>query len=116
MRLEDFKFGRIRIDGVTYKHDVVIQRGHVRKRRKKPSKRYRDLFGHTPVSVDEAIPWRCRQLIIGTGESGALPVMEEVKLEAKRRHVELVIQPTAQAIETLKRNEEGTCAILHVTC
>jgi hypothetical protein len=36
MRFEDFTFGSIRIDGVTYEHDVVIDRGQVRKRKKKP--------------------------------------------------------------------------------
>lgn len=115
MRFQGFEFGQIRIDGVTYEHDVVIDRGQIRKRWKKPSKKYRDSFGHTPVSIDEDIPWRCRRLVIGTGE-GALPVMDEVKREARRRHVKLVIQPTARAISTLKQGQEGTSAILHVTC
>jgi hypothetical protein len=30
------------------------------------SKKFRDEFGHTPVSVEEKIPWRCKRLIIGT--------------------------------------------------
>ena len=42
MRFEKFSFGSIRIDGVTYQHDVVIDRGDVRKRKKKPSKKYRE--------------------------------------------------------------------------
>ena len=42
--------------------------------------------------------------------------MTEVKREAERRKVELVIVPTAAAIEELRRNTEGTNAILHVTC
>jgi hypothetical protein len=36
MRFEEFSFGSIRIDGVSYDHDVVIDRGEVRKRKKKP--------------------------------------------------------------------------------
>jgi hypothetical protein len=40
MRFEAFSFGSIRIDGTTYEHDVVIDHGQVRKRRKKPSKRF----------------------------------------------------------------------------
>jgi hypothetical protein len=40
--------GSIRIDGVTYEHDVVIVRGRVRKRKKKSSKPFRGAFGHTP--------------------------------------------------------------------
>ena len=86
MRLQKFSFGSIRIDGVTYEHDVVIDRGDVRKRRKKPSKKFREEFGHTPVSVEEKIPWQCRRLIIGTG-TGALPVMDDVKRpNAARSH------------------------------
>jgi hypothetical protein len=117
MRFETFSFGKIRIDGVTYEHDVVIDRGKVRKRRKKPSKKYRQEFGHTPVSVDEKIPWHCKTLVIGTGE-GALPVMNEVKREARKRKVELVVVPTAEAILILRRRRRlaDTSAILHVTC
>ena len=115
MRFESFSFGSIRIDGSTYDHDVVIDRGEVRKREKKPSKKFRDTFGHTPLSIDERIPWQCRRLVIGTG-TGALPVMEQVQREAQRREIELVIVPTARAIELLKQEAADTNAILHVTC
>jgi len=115
MHFEEFSFGSIRIDGVGYEHDVVIDRGKVRKRKKKASKKFRDLFGHTPLSVEEEIPWKCRRLVIGTG-GGALPVMQEVKLEAKRRKVDLLVLPTEQAIDVLKEVPAETNAILHVTC
>lgn len=117
MRFEAFSFGTIRIDGTTYEHDVVIDHGQVRKRKKGPSKKFRDAFGHTPLSIEETIPWRnCRRLVIGTGATGALPIMEEVKDEARRRKVILVILPTAEAIEELKQNPAETNAILHLTC
>jgi hypothetical protein len=115
MRFQKFSFGSIRIDGMTYEHDVVIDRGSVRRRKKKPSKKFRDQFGHTPVSVEEDLPWQCRRLIIGTG-TGALPVMDAVKREAVRRKIELLVLPTADAIETLEEHPAETNAILHVTC
>jgi len=115
MRFQDFSFGAIRIDGTTHEHDVVIDRGTVRKRKKKASKQFRDAFGHTPLSVEEKIPWKCRRLVIGTG-TGALPVMKEVKREAMRRKVKLLILPTAEAIKELKQKPDETNAILHVTC
>src|SRR5215510_7755354 len=90
MRFEKFSFGSIRVDRVTYEHDVVIDRGEVRKRKKKPSKKFRELFGHTPVSIEEKIPWQCRRLIVGT-RTGRLPVMEEVKTEARRRKIALLV-------------------------
>jgi hypothetical protein len=116
MHIERFTFGSLRIDGVAYRQDVVIDRGKTRKRRKKPSKQFRDAFGHTPLSIVERIPWNCRRLVVGTGAQGALPVMDEVRREATHRNVELLILPTAQAIEALRMESEDSNAILHVTC
>jgi len=116
MRIDRFTFGSVRIDGETYTHDVVIDRGRLRKRKKKPSKPFRDEFGHTPLSVEEDIPWICRRLVVGTGADGALPVMEEVKRTAARRKVELLILPTSEAIRELQAGWNETNAILHVTC
>src|ERR1700736_5756016 len=110
MHFEAYSFGSIRIDGKTYEHDVVIDRGHIGKRKKKPSKKFRDAFGHTPLSVGEDIPWKCRRLVIGTG-TGALPVMEEVKREAQRRKIRLAILPTTEAIKALQENPDETNAI-----
>ena len=74
MRFRDFRFGSLQIDDTIYGHDVVVDRGKIRKRDKKPSKKFREAFGHTPLSFEEEMPWRCRRLMICTG-SGALPVL-----------------------------------------
>jgi len=116
MRIDQFRFGSVRIDGTTYEHDVVIDRGRVRKRKKKPSKPFRDAFGHTPLSVQEDIPWDCGRLVVGTGAEGALPVMDEVRQEAAGREVELVTVPTREAIRAFEAEPRETNVILHVTC
>jgi len=115
MRFEAFSFGSICIDGTTYEYDVVIDRGRIRKRKKKPSRRFRDRFGHTPLSIEEDIPWKCRRLVIGTG-TGVLPVMKEVNREAHPRKIKLQILPRAETIKTLEQHAERTNAILHLTC
>ena len=116
MRFKHFAFGVINIDGVTYEHDVVVDRGEIRRREKKASKKFRETFGHTPLSLDENIPWKCMRLVIGTGAYGRLPVMDDVKREAKGRRVELVVLPTAEAIEVLQKHPKKTNAVLHLTC
>ena len=67
-------FGLIEIGGRRFAHDVVLEGGAVRRRKKAASKAHRDRYGHTPLSPDEAIPWSARLLIIGTGVSGRLPI------------------------------------------
>ena len=116
MRIDGFAFGTIRIDGEVHTHDVVLDAGRARRRTKGPSKPFRDAYGHTPLSADEDIPWACRRLVVGTGATGALPIMDEVRQEAARRSVELVALPTAEAIDALRREPKETNAILHLTC
>ena len=93
----------------------MIDLGHIASAKKKPSKKLRAAFGHTPPSIEEDIPWKCRRLAIDTGTS-VMPVMEEVKREAHRRKIRLAISPTTEAINALQENPDGINAILHVTC
>ena len=116
MRFDNFSFGSLQIDDSTYEHDVVIERGEIRDRKKKASKKFRNDFGHTPLSIAEDLPWKCRRRVIGTGAYGRMPVMEEVEREARRHKVKLLILPTMQAIEIFQEEPEDTNAILHVSC
>jgi hypothetical protein len=56
MKARLVKFGEIEGEGERYTHDVVVDGGKVRKRRKGPSKQFREKFGHTPPSAGEKIP------------------------------------------------------------
>jgi hypothetical protein len=117
MKARSIGFGIVEIDGERYERDVVIERGKVRKRRKKASRPLRDRYGHTPLSMLEPIPWGCRRLIVGIGMDGMLPIEDEVRAEAARRGVELVAVPTPEACGLLSASDlDVTAAILHVTC
>jgi hypothetical protein len=110
-------FGAIEVDGRRYEHDVAIEGGRVRQRKKKPSKRFRNRFGHTPLSAEEDLPWGGSRLIIGTGAYGSLPIMAEVVEEASRRGVDLAALPTEDACELIASlDEREVYAVLHVTC
>src|SRR6516165_1646580 len=117
MRARLVKFGEIEVEGKRYTHDVVIDGGKVRKRKKGPSKQFHETSGPTPLSVGEEIPWGGKRLIIGTGAHGALPVMDEVLTEAKRRGIEVTSGPTSEICELLEEVKKGQAyAILHCTC
>ena len=79
MKLDWSDLARSRARERATTHDVVIDDGKVRKRKKGSSKEFREKFGHTPLSPEEEIPWGGKQLMVGTGTHGALPIMNEVR-------------------------------------
>jgi hypothetical protein len=111
-------FGRVELDGQTYDHDIVIDRGTVRTRHKKPSKAYRDRYGHTPLSAEEDLPWHGSRLIIGTGTYKALPVMQNVFETARDKGVELIQVSTPKACDMISaiEKDEQINVLLHLTC
>lgn len=110
-------FGQIVVDGTRYDHDIIIEGDEVRPRDKGPSKSLKSRHGHTPLSVAEDIPWSKPRLIIGSGYSGRLPVLPEVTGEGKRRNVDVVVMPTAKAVNLLTEiDQPDVNAVLHVTC
>ena len=110
-------FGEITVNAEVLTHDVVIEKGKVRRRQKGPSRKLRAKYGHTPLTPQEEIPWDCKTLVIGTGMHGRLPIVEEFKEEAKRRGVELIILKTKEAVEYFNKNvSKDLNAILHITC
>jgi hypothetical protein len=95
MKARLVKFGEIEVDGKRYTDDVVINSGKVRKRKKGPSKQFREKFGHTPLSAEE----------------------DEVLAEAKRRGIEVIAAPTLEVCQLLEEVKKGQAyAILHCTC
>jgi hypothetical protein len=117
MQVRLTRFGSIEVDGLEYDHDLVIDRGKVRKRKKSPSKPYRAEFGHTPLSAAEDLPWDGHRLIIGTGAYGSLPIAPDVIAEADHRGVDLEAMPTEKACQLISTLDAGEVhAVLHVTC
>jgi len=117
MHVDAYEFGRITIDGVPYDHDLVVENGVVRKRKKGPSKPRKAEFGHTPLTADEDIPWRAKRLWIGTGAHGSLPVASDVREEARRRGIELLEKPTPELVRLINAGlPPKTNLVLHVTC
>ena len=113
MDIEYPAFGTIVVEGTRFDHDLVIEDGLIRARDKSPSKTIKAGAGHTPLSAAEDIPWSKTQLVIGSGYSGRLPVMSEVRDE----EVEMLVMPTADACSLLRRLDSSEAnAILHVTC
>lgn len=111
-------FGWIEIGGNRYEHDVVIHTdGRVLKRKKKPSKKYRQEYGHTPLSEDELGFLDDEQpdiVYAGLGQDGALPVTPRAGSLIAQFHG--IMKPTPEILPLLEEEKRKFVAVLHVTC
>ncbi len=117
MKIEKLSFGTIEIDGKTFTEDIVINKGKISLRDKSVSRKYKPKFGHTPLTIEENIPWDCKTLIIGTGFYRAMPITKEVFEEAEKRNVKILPVNTQDIVSMLKQiNLKETNFIIHLTC
>lgn len=117
MVVKSVSFGKIKVNGKLYEHDIKIDGTEVSKRSKKASKPFKSEYGHTPLTHLEDIPWDCDTLVIGKGMSGRLPITDEFKEMAKEKGVKLIIKKTPEAAKYYSDHwNENTNAVFHVTC
>lgn len=111
-------FGWIEINKIRYEHDVVIHAdGRVSKRKKKASKKYRDRYGHTPLSKEELdfLAGEKPDIVyVGLGQYGDLPVTPGTGDLIASFHGILV--PTPEILPVIEKETRKFVAVLHVTC
>jgi hypothetical protein len=111
-------FGTITIDGEVYERDVIIRPdGKVKKRKKKLSKA---VYGtsHT-ISLDEAKYVHEKgvdRLIVGAGQYGMVHLSDEAAEYLARKHCEVDLLPTKEAIEVWNEAKGNVIGLFHVTC
>jgi hypothetical protein len=112
------KYGWVEIDGVRYDHDVIIHADRaVTKRSKKKSRKFKTLFGHTPLSDHDLLflqKEKAEIIFIGTGQFGDLPITTEAR--AILSTVEAIIRPTPDIISMLEEEHRPFAAVIHVSC
>lgn len=97
---------------------IIHTGGEVGKQKKKKiSKHLGQEYGHTPLSEDECAfleRERPRVVFIGTGQHGALPLIEGARQILAG--LPTVIGPTPEIIREMEQERRPFAAILHVTC
>jgi hypothetical protein len=115
VRIDRFRFGSVRIDGVHYSEDLVILGGVVH------SPWWRTAGGHVfaPNDLANVIEAAPEVVCLGTGAVGMVKV-EEATIEAFRKAgTRVVIDRTGAVVEIFNRLvAEGreVAAALHLTC
>jgi hypothetical protein len=118
MRIEGSEFGKITIDGRTYEHDVIIRlSGDVEKRRKKLSKRqYGTSHMISKAEAKFAFEKGCDVVIVGSGHQGNVQLSPEARDFFEKKHCDVILQPTPEAIRTFKQSKAHKIGLIHVTC
>ncbi|MCP4229648.1 MAG: hypothetical protein GY771_05825 [bacterium] len=114
MKIEEYKFGYIRVGGEEYRRDLIIL----------PERIIPDWWreeGHKLSLVDlrEVIEYKPEALVIGTGANGVMSVPRDVPDTLKSECIEVIMTKTGGAVTEYNRLlDEGrrVAAALHLTC
>jgi hypothetical protein len=112
LRLSDYSFGRIVVEGEEQTRDLIVLPDRVVTnwwRREGHSLKLEDL-----AEVEEELP---EKLILGTGAHGQLKPPQAVLDELARRGVDVEVLHTGDAVRRYgELDERRTAAALHLTC
>ncbi len=114
MEIEDYRFGRIRIEGREYTSDVIVTPEAVRDgwwRRE----------GHRlhAEDLDAVLAARPQAVVVGTGYYGRMAVPEATRRLLEARGIRVVLAPTGEAVarfNAMQREYARVVAALHLTC
>lgn len=114
MKVEAYKFGYVRIEGVEYKCDVIVF----------PEKVLSDWWreeGHNLSLNDlaEVLEYGPETLVIGTGAHGAMKVPKSLTNELESRGIDVLVVKTDVAVNKLNEltaSGRRAVAALHLTC
>jgi hypothetical protein len=113
--IDDYRFGRICVDGVVYTDDLILLADRV------CSPWWREAGGHVFAVSDlgqvlEAAP---KAVVLGTGCYGRVRVPEETLGALRGTGAEVVVVVTGRAVDEYNRRAgagEKVVAALHLTC
>jgi hypothetical protein len=111
-RIEDYRFGRVVVDGAEQIRDVIVLPGRV-------VPNWWRQEGHALVLADleqvlEELPER---LVVGTGADGRMRPDPDCVRRLEERGIVVEALPTDQAVRRYgELNNDHTAAALHLTC
>lgn len=111
--IDFYGFGLIVVDGKEYSSDIIIFPDKIK------SEWWRKR-GHELCLEDiaDVLDQKPEVLVVGTGASGVMKVLPEVKKAAQARGIKLITEPTDKACNTyneLSRSQKVVAAF-HLTC
>jgi hypothetical protein len=111
--IDEFRFGKITINGMTYQKDLIIFPDHIM------TNWWRET-GHSLVMNDlrEVIAFQPQLLIIGIGVFGRMTIPKDTYESLYSKGIEVVAYKTEAACKIYNQRQGEGCivAALHLTC
>lgn len=113
MKIDDYRFGRVVIDGKIYKEDLIILPGGI-------FSTWWRKHGHSlgPEDLDVVVQAHPEVFIIGKGQLSLLRILPETLEFLKSHGIELIAEGTRKACalyNELSKTKRVACG-LHLTC
>jgi len=112
MKIESYDFGKIKIDGKEYTHDMILHQGKI-------SPWWQQQSHWVGVSdLGEIIERKPKTVIFGIGYSGVMEVPQETKTYLEKLGIEVIVEQTKKACDTFNElsGKQEVVAALHLTC
>lgn len=111
MKIEEISFGSIKIDGITYKNDIIITpKGIIPNWWRKEGHK---VFWEDLSSLNfEGIKY----LIIGTGWSEALKIQDDLKEKMLELGIKIISKNTSKVLKEYENFKNSGILALHLTC
>ena len=113
MKIDDYGFGRIVIDGKEYRNDVIVFHDRVRSNWWRKN-------GHSLCREDlkEILASSPRTLIVGRGAVGVMRIPEETKKFLGEMKIQLIDLKTGAAVKEYNNyaNDPRAVGAFHLTC
>ncbi len=121
MMIEDTSFGKVKVGGKVYNHDIVIIPNRIIKRKKQISKsKHGTSHKFTKEEMKtylNMIDRPIENVIVGTGQYGKLHLLDETKEMLREKGIEWTEMKTPDLVEqSFKFDRDKSIVILHVTC
>lgn len=112
--IESYRFGRITINGIDYRRDLIIF----------PDRIMEDWWredGHLlkPKDIEEVLDFQPDVFVVGQGVFGRMKVTDQARMLLKEKNIELIADKTGAAKDAFNRlanQGKKVVAALHLTC
>lgn len=114
MKITNYTFGKISIDGKTYHSDVIITSNKVQDNWRRKEGHYLAI-----ADLDDVLDANPEVLIIGSGYYGRMQVPEVTRDILNEKGIQVEVVPTSDAVEKFNQLQQECARIvaaLHLTC